>query len=203
MTVIGAFLINGVGNFYISEFYVQMERTFSPDFISQLQRIAAQSPDAPDEMKELLMAQSGLGIDISGRNVYILFADRRCADRLEPDGARRYHVQYPDGHERRSGAGKLHCQRLYGSGRAHPDGRGELYRLRPRQQGDGGQADRRGAQHHFAGAGAGPCDLHRAFVPAGADPHHAHPRADHRHPSGRRGRLRRSWRSRAATRSAC
>lgn len=72
MTVIGAFLINGVGNFYISEFYVQMEQTFSQDFISQLQRLAQQSQDAPREMKELLMAQSGLGIDISGRNVYIL-----------------------------------------------------------------------------------------------------------------------------------
>lgn len=72
MTVIGAFLINGVGNFYISEFYVQMEQTFSQDFISQLQRLAQQSQDAPREMKELLMAQSGLGIDISARNVYIL-----------------------------------------------------------------------------------------------------------------------------------
>ena len=72
MTVIGAFLINGVGNFYISEFYVQMEQTFSQDFISQLQRLAQQSQDTPREMKELLMAQSGLGIDISGRNVYIL-----------------------------------------------------------------------------------------------------------------------------------
>ena len=72
MTVIGAFLINGVGNFYISEFYVQMEQTFSQDFISQLQRLAQQSQDAPREMKELLMAQSGLGIDISDRNVYIL-----------------------------------------------------------------------------------------------------------------------------------
>ena len=72
MTVIGAFLINGVGNFYISEFYVQMEQTFSQDFISQLQNLAQQSQDAPREMKELLMAQSGLGIDISGRNVYIL-----------------------------------------------------------------------------------------------------------------------------------
>lgn len=72
MTVIGAFLINGVGNFYISEFYVQMEQTFSQDFISQLQRLAQQSQNAPREMKELLMAQSGLGIDISGRNVYIL-----------------------------------------------------------------------------------------------------------------------------------
>ena len=72
MTVIGAFLINGVGNFYISEFYVQMEQTFSQDFIAQLQTLARQSEDAPREMKELLMAQSGLGIDISGRNVYVL-----------------------------------------------------------------------------------------------------------------------------------
>ena len=31
MSVVGAFLINGVGNFYISEFYVQMNQTFSPE----------------------------------------------------------------------------------------------------------------------------------------------------------------------------
>lgn len=37
MCVIGAFLINGVGNFYISQFYEQMGKTFSPDFIGQLQ----------------------------------------------------------------------------------------------------------------------------------------------------------------------
>lgn len=72
MTVIGAFLINGVGNFYISEFYVQMEQTFSTDFIAQLQQLQQQSSNAPRELKELLMAQSELGIDISGRNVYIL-----------------------------------------------------------------------------------------------------------------------------------
>ena len=74
MTVIGAFLINGVGSFYISEFYVQMEQTFSPDFISQLQKLPAQSDNPPTQMKELLMAQAGLGIDISNRNVYILDA---------------------------------------------------------------------------------------------------------------------------------
>ena len=72
MTVIGAFLINGVGNFYISEFYVQMEQTFSQSFIAQLQRLPEQSPDAPERMKELLMAQAGLGIDIANRNVYVL-----------------------------------------------------------------------------------------------------------------------------------
>ena len=33
MTVVGSFLINGVGNFYINEFYVQMGQTFSQDFI--------------------------------------------------------------------------------------------------------------------------------------------------------------------------
>ena len=72
MTVIGAFLINGVGNFYISEFYVQMEQTFSQSFIAQLQKMPEQSPDAPERMKELLMAQAGLGIDIANRNVYVL-----------------------------------------------------------------------------------------------------------------------------------
>ena len=72
MTVIGAFLMNGVGNFYISEFYVQMEQTFSQSFIAQLQKMPEQSPDAPERMKELLMAQAGLGIDIANRNVYVL-----------------------------------------------------------------------------------------------------------------------------------
>lgn len=47
MCVIGAFLINGVGNFYISQFYEQMEKTFSPDFIGQLQTIPAQEQSAP------------------------------------------------------------------------------------------------------------------------------------------------------------
>ena len=72
MCVIGAFLINGVGNFYISQFYEQMEKTFSPEFIGQLQKLPEQETGAPERMKELLMAQAGLGIDIATRNVYIL-----------------------------------------------------------------------------------------------------------------------------------
>lgn len=72
MSVIGAFLINGVSNFYISQFYVQMNETFSPEFIRQLQTIPLEQEDAPARMKELLMAQAGLSIDISRRNVYIL-----------------------------------------------------------------------------------------------------------------------------------
>ena len=49
MCVIGAFLINGVGNFYISQFYEQMEKTFSPEFIGQLQEIPAQECARADE----------------------------------------------------------------------------------------------------------------------------------------------------------
>lgn len=77
MTVVGSFLINGVGNFYINKFYVQMEQTFSQDFIRQLQQL---SDDGPARMKELLMAQSDLGIDITGRNVYILDGDGNVLD---------------------------------------------------------------------------------------------------------------------------
>lgn len=72
MTVVGSFLINGVGNFYIQEFYVQMGQTFTHEFISQLQSIPDETEQAPDKLKELLMSQSNLGIDITGRNVYIL-----------------------------------------------------------------------------------------------------------------------------------
>jgi two-component system sensor histidine kinase VicK len=69
MTVVGSFLINGVGNFYIDQFYEQMQRTFSQDLIRQLQDLADQGTA---QMKELLMAQADLGIDITSRNVYIL-----------------------------------------------------------------------------------------------------------------------------------
>lgn len=69
MTVVGSFLINGVGNFYISQFYDQMTETFSQELLRQLQDTA---PRGPARLKELLMAQSDLGVDIAGRNVYIL-----------------------------------------------------------------------------------------------------------------------------------
>ncbi len=69
MTVVGSFLINGVGNFYIDQFYDEMGRTFSQEFIRQLQDTA---DEGEEEMKELLMSKADLGIDITGRNVYVL-----------------------------------------------------------------------------------------------------------------------------------
>jgi len=77
MTVVGAFLINGVGNYYIGEFYVQMEQTFSQSFITQLQEMAASETGTPDRIKELLMAQSDLGVDLNQRNVYVLDPEGR------------------------------------------------------------------------------------------------------------------------------
>ena len=72
MTVIGSFLINGVGSYFINDFYTKMEQPFSTQFISQLQTIA--SKGGVSEMKQLLMSQADLGIDLNQRNVYILDA---------------------------------------------------------------------------------------------------------------------------------
>ncbi|MBQ9968472.1 MAG: HAMP domain-containing protein [Oscillospiraceae bacterium] len=80
MTVVGAFLINGVGNYYIDDFYVQMEQTFSQKFITQLQELAASESGSATKLKELLMAQSDLGVDLDQRNVYILDTDGRVLD---------------------------------------------------------------------------------------------------------------------------
>ena len=79
MTVVGSFLVNGVGNYYIDDFYDQMNRTFSQDFILQLQDMAEDGGVA--EMKQLLMSQADLGIDLSRRNVYIL--DQATAEVLD------------------------------------------------------------------------------------------------------------------------
>ena len=72
MTVVGSFLINGVGSYYIDTFYNQMEQTFSQEFILQLRAEAEAPLSGPGTLKQMLMSQSDLGIDVSGRNVYIL-----------------------------------------------------------------------------------------------------------------------------------
>ncbi len=71
MTVVGSFLINGVGSFYIDQFYDQMNATFDQDFLLQLTETAREE-NAPERLEELLMSQPNLGIDISGRNVFVL-----------------------------------------------------------------------------------------------------------------------------------
>ena len=76
MTVVGAFLMTSVTNFYIDEFYTQMNETFSDaSFYSALQTEAAQE-DGAQRLQALMELYSGtLGIDSRSRNYYILDAD--------------------------------------------------------------------------------------------------------------------------------
>ena len=73
MTVVGAFLIRGVLGFYTNEFYEQMISFFSmPEFVADL-RSAADDPEGPAKIGEILNASRGaLGINSDSRNYYIL-----------------------------------------------------------------------------------------------------------------------------------
>lgn len=73
MAVVGAFLMRGVRNFYISEFYAQMQEAFSGAVMAGDLRAAADEPDAAMRMADILRANSGqLGIRAGTRNYYIL-----------------------------------------------------------------------------------------------------------------------------------
>ena len=77
MAVTGAFLMTSVTNFYINDFYAQMNDVFgesNPDFVRSLRQEAAQE-DGLAHIQEMLEAYSGtLGIDSRSRNYYILDA---------------------------------------------------------------------------------------------------------------------------------
>ena len=73
MAVVGAFLMRGVRNFYINEFYAQMQEAFSGAVMADDLRAAANEPDAAAHMAEILRANSGqLGINAGTRNYFIL-----------------------------------------------------------------------------------------------------------------------------------
>ena len=73
MAVVGAFLMRGVRNFYINEFYAQMQEAFAGAVMAGDLRAAADEPDAAARMADILRANSGqLGISAGTRNYYIL-----------------------------------------------------------------------------------------------------------------------------------
>lgn len=76
MTVVGAFLMTSVTNFYIDDFYEQMSDAFGDvSFLSALRTEAAQE-DGAQRLQSLMELYSGtLGIDSRSRNYYILDAD--------------------------------------------------------------------------------------------------------------------------------
>ena len=74
MAITGTFLINSTVNFYLEEFSSQMSDAFSDSYrlVSGL-REAAAAEDAPERMRDVLAAFSGiLGIDAGNREYYIL-----------------------------------------------------------------------------------------------------------------------------------
>jgi len=73
MVVVGAFLMRGVQNFYVNEFYTRMQEVFSSTEIAGDLRSAARQEDAAERMGEILRANMGrLAIDSASRNYFIL-----------------------------------------------------------------------------------------------------------------------------------
>ncbi len=76
MTVVGAFLMTSVTNFYIDDFYRQMSDAFSDAAFASSLRTEAAQEDGARRLQSLLELYSGtLGIDSRSRNYYILDAD--------------------------------------------------------------------------------------------------------------------------------
>ena len=72
MTVVGAFLINSVANYYTQDFYTQMSEAFGdPDFWKDLETPIEGEEDAASSIAHILDTNSTLGID----NYIRLFRD--------------------------------------------------------------------------------------------------------------------------------
>ncbi len=76
MAVVGAFLLTSVSNYYLDDFYTQMNETFSDaSFYAAMQTEASQE-DGAQRLQSLIELYAGsLGIDSRSRNYYILDAD--------------------------------------------------------------------------------------------------------------------------------
>ena len=73
MAVVGAFLLHGVRNFYLSEFYQQMQSVFSSEELAEDLHHAADADNGVSAIADILNAYKGpLGIDAGTRNYYIL-----------------------------------------------------------------------------------------------------------------------------------
>ena len=73
MTVVGAFLINSVANYYTQDFYTQMSEAFGdPDFLTDLGTPIEGEEDGASSIAYILNANSALGIDNRNRKYYVL-----------------------------------------------------------------------------------------------------------------------------------
>ena len=73
MTVVGAFLVNSVANFYTQDFYTQMSEAFGDlDFMTDLETPLEDGEDGAANIANILNANSALGIDNRSRKYYVL-----------------------------------------------------------------------------------------------------------------------------------
>lgn len=74
MTVVGAFLINSIVNFYLNDFYSQMVEVFQedPEFVRDLTLETGPDEDGVSMLQKVLSANIALGVDGRNRNYFIL-----------------------------------------------------------------------------------------------------------------------------------
>ncbi len=71
--VMGAFLVRGVRNYYVSQFYIQMQQVFSNEDLVRALRGVESEEGGAEQMADILGAYSrDLGINAGTRNYYIL-----------------------------------------------------------------------------------------------------------------------------------
>jgi len=76
MAVAGAFLMNEIRSYYLTDFYDKMKTVFEDQQLASDLRAAADDSSAPSKMADILKARSGqLGIDSRSRSYYILSGD--------------------------------------------------------------------------------------------------------------------------------
>ena len=98
MAVVGAFLVNSVGAFYINDFYTQMRAVFSrPDLVSDLRTETEGEENGALMLQQVLSAYSGdLGVDGRNRNFYILDGETGACLTSSDAGAGATLEQYTD-----------------------------------------------------------------------------------------------------------
>ncbi|MBP3519714.1 MAG: HAMP domain-containing protein [Oscillospiraceae bacterium] len=75
MTVVGAFLVNSVSQFYLEQFYSQMQSVFQndADFFHDLESAAGDEENGAEQIAQMLRTHTGdLGVDGLTRNYYVL-----------------------------------------------------------------------------------------------------------------------------------
>ena len=75
MAVVGTFLINSVGNFYLEDFQEQVYNVFNSETLSTIEEVSDDENSLEQISRILNTYSSQLGIDVYSRNYYILDTD--------------------------------------------------------------------------------------------------------------------------------